>query len=233
MDYHEEADGAMDLCRIRAQYVCSIIEAGGLPLLVPSVADESALRQYLALMDGMVFSGGADYAPELYGAEPHPETRPCAAARARTDLRLARLVLDETRLPVLGICLGHQLLCITMGGSLIQHLPEAEKHKSLRPGLDREHPARLATDSRLGRLFQRETIQVNSAHHQGADPRALPTGLVATAWDDDGLIEAVEGLAPDRFVLGVQWHPERIRDAEHRRALFAAFLDACRERPGL
>lgn len=228
MDVHSEENGALDWNQIRADYVRAIVEAGGLPLPIPAVADATLLRRYLSLLDGIVLSGGADYPPELYGAERHSETRPCAESRAQTDFMLARLLFCESRLPVLGICLGHQLIGVAHGGTLIQHLPHAEQHKSVKLGLDREHGVRLAPGCFLHGLFDAESIRVNSAHHQGLDPATVPEELEAVAWDEDGMIEAVQGRHRERFVLGVQWHPERIRDIEHRRRLFSAFIDVCR-----
>lgn len=229
MDAHAEGDGALDRIQIRADYVRAIFAAGCLPLLIPAEPRNEALRSYLTLLDGMILSGGADYPPEIYGAASHPETKPCAPMRAQTDPMLASLLFSETRCPVLGICLGHQLISMAHGGKLIQHLPTAEQHKSVRPGLDREHRVHLVPGSWLYTLFGAETIVVNSAHHQGLDPATVPATLSVAAWDDDGLVEAVEGRDANRFILGVQWHPERIRDAEHRRRLFSAFADVCRQ----
>ncbi len=228
LDYQSEEQGLLDRHIIRTGYVHAVIAAGGLPVLIPSTGDESLVRDYLAWLDGIVLTGGADYPPESYGVETaHPETKPLPPERTRADLLLGRLLFSESRLPVLGICLGHELIHIAHGGRLIQHLPTAETHKSFRPGRDRQHPAQITAPGRLREIFGTDRLQVNSAHHQSIDPDSLPAGLLPVAQAEDGVIEAIEGQDPSRFVLGVQWHPERIQDDEHRRCLFVAFLEQC------
>lgn len=208
-------------------YVEAVIEAGGLPLLVPPSAPE-VLKDYLEMADGILFTGGLDYPPELYGQKPVPEVEVQAKERYESDRSLMKLALESPK-PALGICAGLQLMQITKGGALIQHLPTAAAHKAKNQELDSAHEVRLAPDSLLHSLFQSSTLFVNSAHHQAADPKQLAPGLKVTAQAPDGTIEALElektGL---RFFLFVQWHPERIKDDAHRKTLFAAFIQACR-----
>ncbi len=227
MDDRCEAEGKTARCHIGLSYVRAIVEAGGLPIPIPPLQDMDLLRSLIPQLDGMVFSGGADYPPELYGAERGPETRVVSPTRLQADLALGRLLFDESDMPVLGICLGHQLISLAHGGKLIPHLPEAGRHVKAPAGRDREHPVRLVPGSRLHRIFEEESILVNSAHHQGVDPHHAGSGLEVTARDGDGMVEAVELSDARRFVLGVQWHPERIHNPDHRRRIFHAFLGAC------
>ena len=219
---------ALERYQISADYVQAVAEAGGMPILVPPLNCIELLRSQCQRLDGMVLIGGADYPPDLYGAEPHPETRTVCTERARADMALARHLFSESRIPVLGICLGHQLIQLAHGGALIQHLPKAERHKKVRTGLDREHRVHVRPGTRLHSIFGTDSLLVNSAHHQGIDADTIPQELEIAARDEDGMVEAVQGRDPARFVLGVQWHPERIRDEPHRRRLFSAFVDECR-----
>lgn len=212
--------------RIYEPYLDAVVEAGGLPILVAPSAP-AVLREYLDLADGVVFTGGDDYPPSLYGERPHATVRAQHPDRAASDGALMKLARASGK-PALGICAGLQLLAISEAGALIQHLPRARAHMR-RDEVDAAHGVTLAPESRLRAIFGKESLRVNSAHHQAADPRRLPKTLRVSALADDGTIEGLELEDPgERFFVFVQWHPERIADAAHRRRLFKAFLDACR-----
>jgi putative glutamine amidotransferase len=200
-------------------YVEGVERAGGRPLLVPP--SEDGIEETLAALDGLVFPGGSDLEPELYGQEPHPETYGVVPARDRAELALLTGALDRD-LPVLAICRGSQVLNIARGGDLVQHLPEIlghERHKE-DPGVFGDHDVRIDPASRLGSLLG-EGAPIKSHHHQGFG--RLGEGLREVAWAEDGTVEAIED--PERrFMLGVLWHPEAGED----RALFAALVDAAR-----
>jgi len=139
---------------------------------------------------------------------------------------LARLVLQEnTQMPVLGICAGPQLFNITLGGKLVQHLPTAEDHIAYTPIQDKEHEIEITGGRILTSLFGKGKISVNTNHHQAADPEFLGSGLQVVACADDGVVEAIESTE-ERFLLGVQWHPERTRDINHQKKIFNAFIKA-------
>jgi putative glutamine amidotransferase len=200
-------------------YVEGVERAGGRPLLVPP--SEDGVEETLAALDGLVFPGGSDLEPELYGQEPHPETYGVVPARDRAELALLTGALERD-LPVLAICRGSQVLNIARGGDLVQHLPEIvghERHKQ-DPGVFGEHDVHIDAASRLGSLLG-EHAPIKSHHHQGFG--RLGEGLREVAWAEDGTIEAIED--PERrFLLGVLWHPEAAED----KALFAALVDAAR-----
>ena len=197
-------------------YVEAVTLAGGRAILLPPDDHDADV---VDVLDGLVLSGGADVAPDLYGATAAAETvtRP---DRDAGEMLLLRRAL-ETDTPVLGICRGMQQLVIAAGGRLHQHLPDVlghERHNPA-PGVYGEHQAKLTPGSRVAELLG-ETVVVHCHHHQGI---ADPGSLLVTAQTDDGVPEAVED--PSRpFVLGVQWHPEVTRD-EH---LFGALLNAAR-----
>ncbi len=218
-----------DYYKITQNYVTAISEAGGLPILIPPVKETELLRAWVSFLDGMVFTGGADYPPSLYGQVKQPDSKNYVAkCRAQSDMQLAEIVFNETAIPVLGICLGHQLINIANGGQLIQHLDNAQDHTKLNCTEDSYHMVDILSQSCLYDLFCSKSIEVNSSHHQGVDPDAFGDGLRPIAWDECGMIEGIEGCDPDRFALGVQWHPERIRNPDHRSSIFSAFINVCR-----
>jgi putative glutamine amidotransferase len=171
----------------------------------------------LRVLDGLVLGGGADLDPALYGAEREPltDTRP---DRDTAEMMLARAALAAD-LPILGVCRGMQVLTVAAGGSLHQHLPDVLGHEKHRPapGVYGSHDAGFTEGSRIAALMG-DDVEVNCYHHQGV---ADPGTLTVTGRTEDGLAEAVEDPAK-RFVLGVQWHPEIIRDKRLFGALVAA-----------
>ena len=220
-----------DEYRIYNRYVDQVFESGGIPLLVPCFTDETILRQYVEMADGFLFVGVNDYPPEMYREPKRIETQvkntPGYKRLAESNLILARMVLQENdRMPVLGICAGPQLCTIALGGKLIQHV---ENHVAPNNIRDLEHPVTIKGGHIMKGLFGETSITVNSNHHQAADPDHMGEGLQPVAWADDGVVEAIEGTDPNRFVLGVQWHPERVRFDDHREKLFGGFIEAARK----
>jgi putative glutamine amidotransferase len=200
-------------------YVTAVEHAGGRPLLVPP--SEGAVEQTLDVLDALVFSGGNDLDPGLYGAEPHPETRGTVAERDRGELALLEAALARD-MPVLAVCRGSQLLNVLRGGDLVQHLPDVlgdHRHKQV-PGTFADHGVELVAGTRVADLLG-ERAPVKSHHHQGYG--RIGEGLRIAARADDGTIEALED--PERrFAVGVLWHPEESEDF----ALFRALVDEAR-----
>jgi len=201
-------------------YVDAVEQAGGRAVVIPPTED--GVEETLAVLDGVVFSGGADVDPSRYGAEPHAETDAPQARRDAGEMALLEAALDRD-MPVLAICRGVQLLNVARGGDLVQHLPEEignDDHKQV-PGEFAMHPVEVKQGTRLASIVG-ERSDVTSHHHQGLG--RVGEGLVETAWATDGTLEAVED--PDkRFTVGVQWHPEAGEDA----ALFEALVEQARE----
>ena len=197
-------------------YVRAIERAGGRPLLVPP--SDEAVEETLAVLDALLVSGGPDIDPRLYGQDPHPETTGVREERDRGELALLTAALERD-LPVLAVCRGSQLLNVARGSDLVQHLPDVvgdEKHKHT-PGAFADHEVDVDPAARLGTLVG-DRAPVKSHHHQGFG--RLGNGLVATAWAEDGTVEALEDPSR-RFALGVLWHPEEGEDAALFRALVA------------
>ena len=205
---------------IPLDYVDAVERAGGRALLIPP--SEDGVQETLSVLDGVVFSGGADVDPGMYGADAHPETDVPQARRDAGELALLQAALERD-LPTLAICRGFQLLNVARGGDLIQHLPEEignDVHKQV-PGEFAVHPVEVKEGSRLGSIVG-ATPEVTSHHHQALG--RLGDGLVESAWAADGTLEAVEDPSR-RFLVGVQWHPEASKDA----ALFEALVEQARE----
>jgi putative glutamine amidotransferase len=200
-------------------YSDAVQEAGGLALVLPpDDAVAEAPEQLLELLDALLLAGGSDVDPASYGARPHPETRDTNADRDRFELALTHGAL-ERELPVLGICRGMQLLNVSCGGTLEQHLGRLDLHAHT-PGAFSDHEVRLRAGSLAARAVGDERTLVKSHHHQAIDE--LGEGLAAAGWSlPDELVEAVE--APERgFALGVLWHPEE----DERSRVVSALVEA-------
>jgi len=204
---------------VPASYVRAAEAAGARPVLVPP--SEDGVAETLDALDGLVFSGGSDLDPGLYGQEPHEHTTGVLPQRDRAELALLSAALERD-MPVLAICRGSQVLNIALGGDLVQHLPDVvgdEKHKHT-PGVFSDHDVELKPGSRVERILG-DRAPVKSHHHQGFG--RLGRGLEASAWADDGTLEAIEDPGR-RFALGVLWHPEAGEDF----ALFQALVEEAR-----
>jgi gamma-glutamyl-gamma-aminobutyrate hydrolase PuuD len=188
-------------------YVRAIEHAGGRPLLVPP--SEDGIEETVDAFDGVIFSGGSDLDPEMYGQEAHLETYGIVEQRDRAELALLEAALARD-MPVLAICRGSQVLNVALGGDLVQHLPDVvgdEKHKHT-PGEYADHEVEVHPDTRLSSLLG-ERAPVKSHHHQGFG--RIGEGLREAARADDGTVEALEDPSR-RFTIGVLWHPEAGED---------------------
>jgi gamma-glutamyl-gamma-aminobutyrate hydrolase PuuD len=202
------SDWELEAALVPADYVRAVERAGGRALLVPPSHD--GVEETLESLDGLIFSGGSDLDPELYGQEAHAETSDVMRNRDTAELALLEAALERD-MPVLAICRGSQVLNVARGGDLVQHLPDEvgdEKHKHT-PGTFADHDVSVEAGSRLASVLG-ERAPVKSHHHQGFGK--VGEGLRVVAHAEDGTIEAVE-LPTHRFALGVLWHPEAGEDA--------------------
>ena len=211
-------------------YLKGIEAAGGLPVVMPPLADE-AIEPLLDRLDGICLSGGPDLDPALYEAEPHPELGPIEPDLDRFELAVAARA-DAREMPILAICRGTQALNIVRGGTLHQHLPDLSDevaHRQANPGNEASHPVGVDPDSQLWEAFgggEIEVTDVNSFHHQAID--RLGAGLRVSARAPDGTIEAIEDPSR-RFLIGVQWHAETLTHRAAEAELFRRFVEACRD----
>jgi putative glutamine amidotransferase len=217
-----------------SRYYSEAVEAaGGIPVHISLIPRRDYISAVMDGLDGVLLPGSdSDVDPLRYGAEPHPRLGSVHPVKDETDL----LVLEEIEkrsLPLLAICFGMQVLNVSRGGTLIQDIPaqwpNAVNHQQGAPRDRPSHATKLVDAGFLASVAQTERVLVNSHHHQAVEK--LGRDLVAVAWAADGLIEAIEDPRPDRFVLGVQWHPEI--GWQHDRLsqdLFASFIAAARAR---
>ena len=201
---------------VPAVYVRAVETAGGRALLIPPSVD--GIQETLDAVDGLLFSGGSDLDPDLYGQEPHAETNDIVAERDSAEIALMRAALERD-MPVLAVCRGSQVLNVALGGDLVQHLPDVvgdEKHKHT-PGEFADHDVDVLPGTIVQRILG-DRAPVKSHHHQGYG--RIGGGLQESARADDGTVEALED--PNRrFALGVLWHPEAGEDF----ALFEALVE--------
>jgi putative glutamine amidotransferase len=212
-------------------YVDAVRRSGGRPVLLPPGGDADEANATVAQLDGLVVSGGPDIDPARYDQPCHPQTEPSTPPRDTWDLAVTSAAVAQG-VPLLAICRGMQVLNVCRGGTLHQHVPDLIGHERHGggPGWFGRHHVKISPDSMLaGILPEPGFFEVPTHHHQAVD--LLGDGLRAVAWEEDGLIEAVEagpselGGLPG-FVLGVQWHPEQHEDAR----LFGALVGAAAER---
>ncbi|GAU66195.1 putative peptidase C26 family protein [Streptomyces sp. NBRC 110611] len=214
--YQEEAGWGvwtLPAALLPAGYPRLVQRSGGLPVLLPP-GEPATAAATVARLDGLVIAGGADVAPDRYGAEPHPRTGPPALDRDAWELALIEAALTGG-VPLLGICRGLQLLNVALGGTLVQHL---DGHAGP-PGVFGYHDVEPVPGTLLGRALP-EPVSVPTYHHQAVD--RLGSGLLASAHAADGTVEALELPDARAFTLGVQWHPEAGDDPRVMDALVAA-----------
>ena len=213
-------------------YAEAVIKAGGLPFLLPYRADLALVPEYLDQLDGMLFTGGSDLDPAVWGETYHPGTSPIDPDRQKFEMALLTEV-ERRRMPVLGVCLGSQLMNVHRGGSLHQFLPELQRenaleHRFINDNLLR-HEVTVDTSSRLGRAIGGPVVSVNTYHKQAVN--RLGQGLKVIATAPDGVIE---GFEDDTLPLyaAVQWHPERLSDESAHLAPFKLLVEVASRENG-
>ena len=214
---------------LKAAYMQMLEGLGAVPMIMPLTTDETVLERFLDLCDGLVLSGGADIDPARYGQIDEGLCGGISPLRDEVEITLCRRAVERD-MPVLGICRGHQILNVALGGTMYQDLKVQQgttfEHMVPNPVGGMVHEVAIVPGSPLAALQGGETMVVNSRHHQAV--RDVAPGLVVQATSPDGVIESVY-LPGKRFVWGVQWHPESIWDiSEENRKIAEEFLRAAR-----
>jgi len=214
---------------MRLEYLEGVMEAGGAPVVFPFTEDEELVAQLTEMCDGIMFTGGHDISPSIYGEEPIPQLEDVSEQRDRLELLVFKKAM-ELHKPIFGICRGIQFLNAALGGTLYQDIPtqydtEIAHHQS-EPYPVPTHQVNIVPGSPLAGLLGDGPIMVNSFHHQAV--KDLAPGLVPMAWSTDGLLEAFYRPGPEYF-WAVQWHPEMLfKNDENSKILFRSFVDACK-----
>lgn len=216
---------------VTKEYTEAILEAGGIPLVLPYTVEKSDIAEMCRPLDGLLLTGGGDIDPTLFGEEPHPGLGEIVPERDEMEMTLIQLFVEQKK-PILGICRGCQILNVTLGGDMIQDFagqkPDVIQHSQRAPRYHASHTIQLKEGTLLHSIFGQTQIKVNSYHHQAV--REPAPSLVASAHAKDGVVEAIECAQGD-FIVGVQWHPEcMISTYPEQKRLFQAFIQACKKK---
>jgi putative glutamine amidotransferase len=208
-------------------YLRAVMQAGGVPVLIPSMLAEDGWDAAYSRLDGILFSGGGDIAPEHFRGEPHPRIADVEPERDSVELKLIQSVAKDGK-PFVGICRGCQMLNVALGGTLYTHIRDQFPN-----ALDHDYPDRWRTvlvhevkieeGTRIAEVMGEPILKVNSLHHQGL--KDIAPSLRVAGCAPDGLVEAIE-LPDHPFGLAVQWHPEWLTEQESARNLFRKFVEA-------
>jgi len=215
------------LVQLQQSYIKAVMQAGGVPVLLPSMVAEDGWDALYARLDGILFSGGGDIGLEYAPGDSHPRIDDVDPLRDSIELKLIQASASDGK-PFLGICRGCQVMNVALGGTLYTHIPD-----QLSGALDHSYPGNMRTalvhqvkieeGTHVAEIFGDPIINVNSLHHQGL--KNIAPSLRVAGHAPDGLVEAIE-LPDHPFGLAVQWHPEWLTDQEGTRNLFRKFVDA-------
>jgi len=212
---------------IKRDYLRAVEECGGVPVLSSYL--RSSLRHFIDRVSGVLIAGGNfDIHPRYYGEKPIPELGRIKPERTECEAEVIKWALRRD-LPVLGICGGMQLINVVFGGSLYQDLPRqfpGAYHHGKKGGGKKRHPVLVKKESRLFWMVKKSGMMVNSTHHQAV--KNLGRGLADCAHSDDGVIEAIES-GSHSFVIGVQWHPERLMNIPAQKRIISTFIQAAKK----
>jgi putative glutamine amidotransferase len=226
--YQSKNDENLPTAALLRAYLDAIIQAGGIPLLIPSSLPTTAHKELCGRLDGILFTGGGDIALDRFSGEAHPRVNNVDMERDSVEFSLLDISIREEK-PFLGICRGFQVVNVGLGGTLYTHIedqmPGAMKHDyyPVFPRTFLAHEVKIADKTNLASIMGETDLAVNSLHHQGA--KKISSLLNPVAFAPDGLVEAVE-LPNHPFGIAVQWHPEWLTDQASTRRLFSAFVKA-------
>ena len=210
-------------------YIKAIAQAGGIPVVIPCCEDAELMKALVDRLDGVLLSGGGDVDPTLFGQRATGHLGTVTPRRDAAELTIAKYVIEETDKPVLGICRGIQVMNVAMGGTLHIDLPDAGKLCHSLTMYTRNmvsHTVEIKDNTHLAAAYGSGQQMVNSFHHQAVDTAAPGFVITAKSTDDD-VVEAME-MPGERFIVGVQWHPEELIAREEARNLFRSFVQAAK-----
>lgn len=216
---------------VAGDYVYGLEKAGATPVLIPRTADNETLKPLIDALDGVLVSGGHDVDPASYQERILGHCGRIVPERDAMDIFITRYAYEQGK-AILGICRGCQIMNVAFGGNMYQDLEKESDGKFLHHFMGNSprnrvvHKDTLAPGSIVAQIFGKETLSVNSYHHQAV--KEPGENVTFTAWSEDGVPEALEISGKHPFVVGVQWHPEMMFDSEEQLKIFQAFTEACR-----
>ncbi len=224
-----DADGH-PLTALQHSYINAIVQAGGLPVLIPEILPEEDFLDLYSRLKGILFTGGGDISLKYFDGSNHPRIGEVDDARDTTEITLMRTAVQDGR-PILGICRGAQVMNVALGGTLYTHI-----YDQLKGALDHAypgdlrrtivHPVNVDETTRSAEIFGETLLNVNSLHHQGL--KDIAPGLKVAGYAPDGLAEVIE-IPNHPYAIAVQWHPEWLTDQPAMQRLFKSFVDASRK----
>lgn len=216
--------------RLNDAYVKAVERAGGIPVLLPVYDNISLVKDAIDRLDGIILSGGGDPDPARYSQRATGRLGVVLPRRDAFDLEVARYIICETDKPVLGICRGEQVMNVAMGGSLHIDLPDDGKLAHMLAMYPRSmvsHEVEVLKNTRLAQIVGEGVRGVNSFHHEAV--KEVAEGFVASVRSvPDDVVEAIE-MPGNRFIVGVQWHPEELVELENQQNIFRCLVEAATE----
>ena len=208
-------------------YVDAILMSGGLPVIIPLMSEDEKIIELLNTLDGIVFTGGEDFDPSYYNERPIPQMGKINASRDVFDIRLLHLAVDRG-MPVLGICRGIQLINIAFGGSLYQDIPaqysdRSVRHRQTQAKEEASHSVIVEDNTVFAEIVQDRMLMVNSSHHQSV--KTVAPGFRVAGRSSDKLVEVIEKIDSENWILGVQFHPEVRMHDNAMRKIIRYFID--------
>lgn len=232
-DFPQNVDKRSPFIAARQAYIEYVLQTGNLAALIPNVSDSKSAERYAETFDGIIFTGGGDIHPQFYATKKQKMTgalnQTVDTTRDESELLLYKAFFTRKK-PILGICRGMQLINIAMGGTLTQHIKERALNEVHMNGVENglwyvtSHSVQVDQNSRLHAITNEHTFQVNSAHHQMVQKPGKDLAISAKSLRN--IPEAVEYVG-NQFVLGVQWHPEQLKESNQSKAIIQAFIAAC------
>lgn len=209
---------------INNTYINAIKRAGGIPLCIPYL-DEETVDSVMDSLNGVLLIGGYDVNPLIYGQEPHPKLGMVIDERDQSEILMAKKAF-ERKMPLLGICRGEQVMNVAFGGTLYQDIDTQVEHVLKHTQASMRHELTHTVElfpSKLQQIIGQDSILTNSFHHQAVD--AIASGFLLNARTKDGVVEGIEH--PEHpYCIGVQWHPEGLQNDEPSDKLFKSFIEA-------
>ena len=223
------SEGSIEKAFVNRTYVDSVVRAGGVPFVMPICEDENIIKKMIENVDGVIMTGGVDIHPFRFNEEPNPKIGEISKERDDFDFLIMKHAFEKNK-PIFGICRGIQLINVFFGGTLIQDINSQKNtnilHSQTAPRDIATHKIKIKKDSVIFDIFGK-SAEVNSFHHQAIGKLSKDFKITSAA--NDGIIESIEFKKKDRFILGVQWHPECMTEKDEKmQNIFSMFVDICK-----